>query len=396
MIIAAMAAVLHVVPAPPPPCQPFSMAPALCPDTSGAWLIWLEPAPVHATATSDDIWRLRVSHLDASRGKWSPPQTITQRRDFFVNWADTPQIAVAGDGSIVATWLQQSGPGTYAYDIGVARSTDRGENWTMLGTLNDDRTESEHGFVSMIPEGDGVRAIWLDGRAMTGDGHSGEGGGDMSLRTAVITDHVGTSTLVDPRTCECCPTALVRAGDTACAVYRDRDDSERRDMSVTRLTNGAWSSPADIHRDDWEIAGCPVNGPAIAADGERVVAAWSSGAEPPGIRVALSSDGGTSFGAPTRVGSPDAAGRPDICWHEGHAWVCWIDLVGEIPTLRWSRLTGEGRPELVHDIAEVAAGRRSGYPRLVPVGKAVLAVWTPKNPEDGLSAAVLRHSLTDP
>jgi hypothetical protein len=372
------------------------MAPALCPDSAGAWLSWLEPAPVHATATSDDVWRLRVSHLNASRSSWSPAITVTQRRNFFVNWADTPQIAVAGDGALIVTWLQQSGPGTYAYDIGVARSTDRGATWTMLGTLNDDRTETEHGFVSMIPEGDGVRAIWLDGRAMTGDGHAGEGGGDMALRTALITDHVGVSSILDPRTCECCPTALVRVGESACALYRDRGASERRDMSVVRLSEGVWSSPTDVHRDNWIIAGCPVNGPAAAADGDRVAAAWTSGGARPGVRVALSSDGGRSFTAPIHVGTPQALGRPDICWHEGHAWVCWLDDAGEAPVLRWTRLADDGTPVKIRDLAGVSAGRQSGFPALAPVGKAVLAIWTSEDPTQGLSAAVLRHSLADP
>jgi len=380
---------------PQPPAAAHAMAPALCADDAGAWLTWLEPAPVHERATSDDIWRLQISHLDASRATWSPPQTITQRRDFFVNWADTPQVAVARNGDLYATWLQQSGPGTYAYDIGMARSTDRGETWTMLGTLNDDRVLGEHGFVSMVPEGDGVRAVWLDGRSMTGEGHDGHGGGDMSLRTTTINPTIDPSKVIDERTCECCPTTMARTASGPVVLYRDRHADERRDVSIVGLTDDRWSQPRDVHRDNWEIAGCPVNGPSVAADADFVAAAWYTGGASPGVRVAMSRDGGATWDAPVPVGSEDATGRPDICLHEGRVHVCWIDQDEDASVLLWTHLRADGSPAPPKRIGPVAAGRRSGYPRLAPVGKAVLAVWVAESPSEGLSSQPLRILLSE-
>ncbi len=381
---------------PQPPAAAHAMAPALCADDSGAWLTWLEPAPVHETATSDDIWRLQISHLDASSATWSPPQTITQRRTFFVNWADTPQVAAARNGDLYATWLQQSGPGTYAYDIGMARSTDRGETWTMLGTLNDDRVLGEHGFVSMVPEGDGVRAVWLDGRSMTGEGHDGHDGGDMSLRTSVISDTVQQSMLLDDRTCECCPTSLAAIEGGSIAVYRDRDADERRDMSAIHINRGDAPVHIELPQDDWVIAGCPVNGPSIASHGDQLAVAWYAGGEHPGVRVSRSGDQGQHWSTPQMIGTEDATGRPAVCWHQGHAYVCWIDRVDGSPALVWTHVGPDGHIAPLETVASVTAGRRSGYPRLTPMGKAVLAVWVDEDPAKGVSAAPLRRKLPLP
>ena len=303
--------------------------------------------------------------------------------------------AAARNGDLYATWLQQSGPGTYAYDIGMARSTDRGETWTMLGTLNDDRVLGEHGFVSMVPEGDGVRAVWLDGRSMTGEGHDGHGGGDMSLRTTTINPTIDPSKVIDERTCECCPTTMARTASGPVVLYRDRHADERRDVSIVGLTDDRWSQPRDVHRDNWEIAGCPVNGPSVAADADFVAAAWYTGGASPGVRVAMSRDGGATWDAPVPVGSEDATGRPDICLHEGRVHVCWIDQDEDASVLLWTHLRADGSPAPPKRIGPVAAGRRSGYPRLAPVGKAVLAVWVAESPSEGLSSQPLRILLSE-
>lgn len=379
---------------PPPPCGDNAMAPSLCEADGGAWLSWLEPAPVHATETSDEVWRLQVSKYNALSNTWSPARTITQRRDFFVNWADVPHIAVSGDSSLVATWLQKSGPGTYAYDIGVARSEDDGQHWTMLGTLNDDRTETEHGFVSLVPEGNGLRAVWLDGRAMTPQGHDddghGHGSGAMSLRTAMITDTISTSTLLDDRTCECCPTAMIALPSGTLVAYRDRGENERRDISIARRSGDDWVPAYDLHRDDWVIAGCPVNGPAIDALQDAVVAAWYTGGEHAGVHAAFSTDGGETFAAPITVASDSALGRVDVAWMSPtRAVVIWIDADGDEAAMMSRFISPSQDPGPPAVVSPVQTGRRSGYPRVCRTGDSTIAVWTAKDATQGLQATLL-------
>ena len=395
MMIATLSLTIAAAAAPAPPCGAHAMAPTLCPDGNGAWLSWLEPAPVHDTATSDDVWRLQASRYDAEANTWSPARTITQRRDFFVNWADVPQIGVAGDGSLIATWLQKSGPGTYAYDIGVARSRDGGQHWTMLGTLNDDRTETEHGFVSLVPEGEGMRAVWLDGRAMTAEGHGDDGhghgaGGAMSLRTAVITDTIANSRQLDDRACECCPTAMVAMPSGTLIAFRDRDADERRDIGLLRQSGPDWTPTYELHRDDWVIAGCPVNGPALDARQDAVVAAWFTGGEQAGVHAAFSTDGGETFTSPIEVAGDTALGRVDVSWvSPDTAVVSWIDMNGDDAVLMTRSITRSGTLAKAQMASTVPGGRRSGYPTVTQADDSTLLVWTSKDPEQGLEARLI-------
>ena len=147
-----------------------AIAPNLVEADDSAWMTWIEPVN-----KEKNIIDLKCAKFED--GEWGDAKLVVQGNNFFANWADFPELGIAKDGTLFATWPQQSGPGVYAYDIAVARSDDAGDTWPLMGTLNDDRVLGEHGFVSLVPEGDdSVRAFWLDGRAMTGDGHSGEGG----------------------------------------------------------------------------------------------------------------------------------------------------------------------------------------------------------------------------
>lgn len=49
-----------------------------------------------------------------------------------------------------------------------------------------------------------------------------------------------------------------------------RSCQEVRDMSVVRFAGGRWTEPRTVARDGWQINGCPVNGPAIAAAERQV------------------------------------------------------------------------------------------------------------------------------
>src|SRR5688500_11063281 len=137
--------------------------PFLSATRDGVLLSWLEPVP------GGKVFALRFARY--RDGGWSEPKTIVQRDDLFVNWADFPSIIEDEKGTLFAHWLQKSGKGTYAYDVKMAVSTDRGETWSAPFFLNRDGKQSEHGFVSLAPlRGGGVGATWLDGRKMAGGG----------------------------------------------------------------------------------------------------------------------------------------------------------------------------------------------------------------------------------
>jgi hypothetical protein len=321
---------------------------------------------------------------------WSPSSRVAAGDDWFVNWADVPSLTALADGTLFAHWLVMSGEGTYAYDIQIARSTDGGETWSAPVTPHRDGTESEHGFVSLVPAGDRMGAVWLDGRETAGRDHDaggGEGedeehGGAMTLRYAAVglDGTLHDEQLLDPRVCDCCPTDAVRLDDgTLVVVYRDRSEEEIRDIYVLRRGNDG-SEPEPVHRDNWKIPGCPVNGPAVAARGQRVVAAWftSDAADVGHVQAAFSDDGGAHFGPPVAVDEGNPMGRVDcVLMDDGSALVSWLEDSGSQgqALIRLRRVAQGGTSPAVL-VATTSASRGSGFPTMARLGSDVFLAWT--------------------
>ena len=356
--------------------------------------------------------RVRFARLDGPDGEPAEPVTLAADEggenaepiELFANWADRPGVVQGGpgggespDGPLFAWWLAKSGESTYAYEVRVARSDDLGATWRPLGRLHDDPTPAEHGFVSMVPEGDGVRAFWLDGRATTE-------GRPMTLRTVRIGERIERETeeRLDASVCDCCNTAAVVAGGEPVVFYRDRTGDEIRDHRAVRRIpaesggeggEASWSRPYVLSSDGWEIAACPVNGPAAAVSGDTVWTAWFTAAGGRArVYAARSTDGGRSFSEPLAVddgsvasggGSPPlgrlalAAAGPE---GGGDAWVSWFgtapaaadrDGGGDgknVAVLRVRRLSAEGPNPVMGPVVEVArtdSSRASGVPRML-------------------------------
>ena len=256
-----------------------------------------------------------------------------------------------------------------------------------------DGTQTEHGFVSMLPSSDGrLVAVWLDGRNM-GGGHDGHGSrGAMTLRAAIL-DHAGTlygETLLDERICECCQTSAARTSNGIVVAYRDRSDEEIRDISVVRWQNGTWSAPQTVHEDRWHILGCPVNGPAVAAAGEQVAVAWFTAAQDtPRIKLSFSTDEGQSFSAPVQIDDGLPVGRLNtILLQDGSALVSWIENTDDGAEIRVRRVYPDGTPDASSAVAATSASRASGVPRIARKGNAIYIVWTEAGAPPSIRTAV--------
>ncbi|MCH8180921.1 MAG: cytochrome P450 [Proteobacteria bacterium] len=259
----------------------------------------------------------------------------------------------------------------FGVDVNTLQSDDDGRTWTPLGLLHDDDSPSEHGFVSYVPLAAGVQAFWLDGRAM------GElEGGAMELRTGLLASGKGTppSLVLDRKVCECCSTdaALTAAGPVV--VYRDRSDAEIRDIALVRKTTSGWSSPSLVSADNWQIHGCPVNGPAVAADGDIIAVAWFTGSDArPRVQVAFALAGGTLFDTPLLLDAERPVGRVDIALDsQGTAQVLWMGRGGEIQ-LQSVDPAGTLGPR--RRIAKTSATRAAGFPTLVKAMDRLVLVW---------------------
>ena len=361
---------------------PTAAARAAQPDlvTAGNDLLlsWIEP--------EGDGHALRFARHDAAG--WGAPRDIARGDDWFVNWADTPHLAVTADGALWAHWLRKSAAATYAYDVVLSRSGDGGATWSAPRVVNRDGTPTEHGFVAMWPAGPSSLGIaWLDGRATAGGhgGHDGHGGGGMmTLRTARFDAAFARheETRLDASACDCCQTAAAATRAGHVVAYRDRTRDEIRDIAVVRHDGVDWQPPRIVHADGWRMPACPVNGPALAARDDTVVVAWYTAAGGvPRVRVAASTDAGASFGAPVEADSGDAVqGRLAVALDaDGQgAWVTWLREDASGQSLRLARFE-PGSRVLMPSIAAARVagkGRGTGFPQLVVSGDRIHLVWT--------------------
>lgn len=372
----------------PSPAGPRSGEPFLASDATGAvHMTWIEQA-------GDSAYAVRYARLDGET--WSPPTTVVERRDLFVNWADYPAVIATPSGRLLVHWLQRSGTGRYAYDVRIAQSADRGVTWSDGSVLHTDRSAGEHGFVALwLAPDDSVGAAWLDGRHMTtGDGDHGNGAMSLQSVSAASSGALGVEQALDLRTCDCCQVAATVTASGPVVAYRDRTEAEIRDIAVVRQVGGRWTAPSIVHADGWHIEACPVNGPALASRGDTVAIAWFTGAQDTArVHVAFSVDGGERFAAPARVDGGAPAGRVGIALDEnGDAIVSWLERVppedAEVRVRRVARLGEAGAPLT---ISRTKAARASGFPRIVRRGDALLAAWTV--PGDSARVMVGRLSL---
>ena len=331
-------------------------------------LSWLEPA--------DSGHALKFATY--ANGRWSSPTVIRAGRDFFVNWADFPSVAVLADGRLAAHWLQRNGKSTYAYGVRIAQSADGGRSWSAGVAPHRDTLPVEHGFVAMWPEGSGLGAVWLDGRKSAG-GHDGHGEMMLMATTMGRDGKLGPEQTVDSRTCDCCQNAVALAAAGPVVAYRDRTRDEIRDIYVARRVNGKWMEGTRVHADEWKINACPVNGPAIDASGRNVAIAWFTGARDTNrVNVAFSSDGGATFSAPTRVDGGQPGGRVGlVLLDDGSAVVSWLERTGgDVAAVQARRVSRSGQLGAVKTVAMSSAARASGVPKMVRNGSEIYFAWT--------------------
>jgi hypothetical protein len=353
-----------------PPTGGGAQLPTLRADANGRVVMsWL-------TRDADSANTLRFAVHDGS--DWSVPRAVVRGRELLLNWADVAAVVPTDDGALVASWMTRVAAPSFAYDLSLATSTDAGATWSPTVEPHPRTRPGEHGFVSVTSRvGGGAEVAFLHGTVHAADDYA------MALQHVAL-DSTGTLLPVapplDPRICDCCQTDMASTHDGLVVVYRDRSPEEIRDTYVVRRTAAGWSAPTRVHEDGWRIEGCPVNGPAVAANGDDVVVVWFTAARDTArVRVAFSRDGGASFGEPTDLAvGPRALGRVDVAWlDDGRALVSWLDRTpSNEAAVTVAAVSPDGRVRWEGTAGTTAATRASGFPRLTRVGSDVWLAWT--------------------
>ncbi len=311
---------------------------------------------------------------------FSIPKKVAEGKDWFVNWADIPAIAKSGD-NIIISWLDKSADGTYDYDIKMSISNDNGTTWNEAFIPHRDSIAAEHGFLSLDVDGDGnFVAVWLDGRN-TKTKINDEENGAMTLRSAIIHSDgsISNEVEIDNRVCDCCQTSVVQISGGIMAAYRNRSEDEVRDNYFTTFRDGHWSESEAIYDDKWEIAGCPVNGPVLASDGSKSVAAWyTEGSGKPEIYLANFDTARQSFSDPILISDYGVMGRIDLMYLEnGHLMVTWLeDSIDNMALIRAKILNEELEEVQDLELATTVAARDSGLPKIARIGSQNILVYT--------------------
>ena len=357
------------------PAPTGSAQPALAVGRNGrAWMSWLE-----ARAGGSHAFVVAVRDT----GGWSAPRVVAEGESLLANWADVPVVAEGRDGTLAAAWLVR---GVHGYSIRVATSHDDGATWTRPVSPHTDGTDTEHGFVSWIVEPDSMSLVWLDGRQYALADSTKR---VMQLAwTGLRADGTTHRELfLDEKICDCCQTSAVVTGTTTLVAYRNRTDAEIRDIHVQRIANRVVFPGAPVHRDNWHFAGCPVNGPSLAARGASVAVAWFTAAgDTARVRLAWSRDTGMTWGPAVEVhersGREGATGRPEgrvqvVLTPGGDALVAWVEVREGASVLVARRIGADGSKGAPVEVTRVANGKRAaGFAKMVALDSAALVAWT--------------------
>lgn len=350
-------------------------------DDGSIYLSWIE------TEEGNDS-KLLLSKLKEDN-TWSETKTIATGDNWFLNWADFPSVTSFGN-NLAAHYLEKSANDTYAYDVKLTISNDDGNTWSKAITSHTDNTNTEHGFVSKVAmNDDSFISVWLDGRQMAYAEKDSTITKQMTLRGAVFNSN-GTlekEYLLDGRVCDCCQTDTAMTEDGPIVIYRDRSNTEIRDIYYVKLVDGTWSEPKTIYHDNWEINGCPVNGPAISTKGNMVAVAWFTIADNlPTVKVSFSDNNGNTFSAPKTVGDVAPLGRVDIELLEDNlALLSWMDTVEGNTQIQLQRVFSNGDLSDILTLAKSSESRSSGFPRMVVKDNLAYLTWTKVNEGNKLS-----------
>ena len=341
------------------------------------YLTWCAPGDIPGERA------LRFATLARTATTWSEPRIIVSTPLLMENWADFPSLIVGTDGQLWAQWFQKKpGPDSHGYSGWFARSADGGATWSAPAPLG-------HEFVSLAPlSGGRVLAVWLESLGHGGHGHDHAapttGAPSMKLSAALLAPDGTTSRewIIDGDVCTCCQTTLTTLpGDRAFVAYRGHTAEEIRDHRFALFDGTTWGAPQSLFNDRWQIPGCPVNGPAVAAHGDALAIAWFTAADGKArVRAKYSNDRGVTFGAMRGIDLGQPMGRVDIAMlANGNAVITWMETKSGANTagIYARRLAPDGQlspPVLVADSTQT---RTSGFPRItLRSDDNLLLTWT--------------------
>ena len=319
--------------------------------------------------------------------------------DARVSGEQPPRVALGRD--VVVVWASRAGD---ASRIRMARSTDEGKTFLPAVTLHQEGLTGARGWQAVAIGPDAViHALWLDGRhAGAGMAHHHDSSGAKAMPEAAASPrqdimHASWSangslieTEVAPNVCFCCKTSIAVGPDHSFyAAWRHIYPTSMRDIAVARSTDAGrtFDAPTRVSLDNWQLTGCPDDGPAMIVDAANVIhIVWPTlvAGTPPskGIFYAYSTDSGKSFSPRQRLDDPQgtSAAHPAIALDGRDVIVVWDDLSpSKERRVRLRRLsqsdTAAWAPESSAGLL-VSTESPASYPSVTVAGGKIVVAWT--------------------
>ncbi len=227
---------------------------------------------------------------------------------------NSPQLLTSPDEAMLyAVWNGRDSRNPEAPAIRFSKAGSMRISWSPAVTVNDDGKAVSHSFQTAAVAPDGTIYIaWLDGRDGRG-ATDGATGGTTSTYMTKSTDGGNTwskNVRVGTNVCPCCRVTWGFVNGKVILGWRYVEAGDIRDIYVATSEDkgDTWGKAAPVFKDGWKIKGCPHVGPAMAVMNGKLYVTWfTEGANDPAIYLAVSADGGKTFGTRTKlsVGTTD-------------------------------------------------------------------------------------------
>ncbi|MGE3885666.1 MAG: hypothetical protein AB7H81_04495 [Vicinamibacterales bacterium] len=324
-----------------------------------------------------------------------------------------PRVALvsrAGGGAPeIVVVFGSKGTGTA---IKVSRSLDGGRTFAPGRALQAPGAAGDRGWHAMALDAAGAaHVMWLDHRGLAArktqghDHHEAAAidGVAMAQLSGLYYAREGPDTTSGERellkgVCYCCKVAMA-AGPRGeiYAAWRHVYAGNIRDIAFMASRDGgrSFDPQGRVSQDDWHLAGCPDDGPAMVVDAEGTVhVVWPTvmgGETPEGALFYASSRDGRTFSPRVRIptlGSPKPMHPQVVADGAGRLTVAWDEVLDGVRQAAMRTLTFDeaGQPRFGATTLLGARGTPSSYPVLVPTPRGTLAVYVDGEP----GASVIR------
>lgn len=282
-------------------------------------------------ARDGHVWLHRS--IDLGRSFERPVAVNETAEPIYAEGENRPKLAFGPGGEVYVSWSQQRTQ-PYSGFVRLARSMDGGAHFLPPITVHQDTAEIAHRFDALAVDRKGqVMVAWIDKRDMTTAKSSGQPYSGAAIYYSWSSDrggHFAPERKLLDHSCECCHIALARSPEGHVSVFfRAIYGDNIRDHAYATLTAGREPAPARRATfSEWQIAGCPHQGPGLAIGSNGTVhATWYEASHGPALWY-----GQLDPGHPPRrtlkLGGAGAA-HADVAVDGQHVWLAWNQLDDE-------------------------------------------------------------------